>query len=124
MNRLIAEVYEIDSLDRLNLIKFKLNKQTVNVLILEMNLDLKVGKRAELLIKPTAISVLNQKCEFENILSGKLKEVEKGEILARVLVDIEGFDIESIMIKELADFNDEVFVAFKANEVTISKVFE
>jgi molybdopterin-binding protein len=89
-----------------------------------MNLDLKVGKRAELLIKPTAISVLNQKCEFENILSGKLKEVEKGEILARVLVDIEGFDIESIMIKELADFNDEVFVAFKANEVTISKVFE
>lgn len=125
MNRLIAEVFEIQSLERVNLIKFKLNEQIINVLILEMNLNLKVGKKAELLIKPTAVSVLKNRCVFENVLSAELKDVEKGKILSRITVDVEGFAVESIMIKELADFEgSEVYIAFKANEVAISKVFE
>ena len=79
MNKLIAEVLEIKSLDRLNLIKFGFNSQVINVLILEMNLDLKIGKNAELMIKPTAISILKQSSEFENVLKGKVKKIINGE---------------------------------------------
>ena len=122
MNKLIAEVLEIKSLDRLNLIKFGFNSQVINVLILEMNLDLKIGKSAELMIKPTAISILKQSSEFENVLKGKVKKIINGEILSRVIVDVEGFEIESIMLKEKVNFENDVFVVFKSNDVAISKV--
>ena len=121
MNKLIAEVLEIKSLDRLNLIKFGFNSQVINVLILEMNLDLKIGKNAELMIKPTAISILKQSSEFENVLKGKVKKIINGEILSRVIVDVEGFEIESIMLKEKVNFENDVFVVFKSNDVAISK---
>jgi molybdopterin-binding protein len=122
VNKLIAEVLEIKSLDRLNLIKFGFNSQVINVLILEMNLDLKIGKSAELMIKPTAISILKQSSEFENVLKGKVKKIINGEILSRVIVDVEGFEIESIMLKEKVNFENDVFVVFKSNDVAISKV--
>jgi molybdopterin-binding protein len=121
VNKLIAEVLEIKSLDRLNLIKFGFNSQVINVLILEMNLDLKIGKNAELMIKPTAISILKQSSEFENVLKGKVKKIINGEILSRVIVDVEGFEIESIMLKEKVNFENDVFVVFKSNDVAISK---
>jgi len=121
VNKLIAEVLEIKSLDRLNLIKFGFNSQVINVLILEMNLDLKIGKSAELMIKPTAISILKQSSEFENVLKGKVKKIINGEILSRVIVDVEGFEIESIMLKEKVNFENDVFVVFKSNDVAISK---
>ena len=122
MNVLTAEVKEIVSLKRLNLIKFALNKQTLNVLILEMNLDLDVGKKAELIIKPTAVSVLNEKCDFENILKGRVKQIEKGKVLSSVTVEVEGFEMEAITLNK--DFKDEVYIVFKANDIAISKVLD
>jgi molybdopterin-binding protein len=122
LNVLTAEVKEIVSLKRLNLIKFALNKQTLNVLILEMNLDLDVGKKAELIIKPTAVSVLNEKCDFENILKGRVKQIEKGKVLSSVTVEVEGFEMEAITLNK--DFKDEVYIVFKANDIAISKVLD
>jgi len=124
LNKLIAEVKEIYSLERLNLIKFSLNFQIINVLILEMNLDLKAGKKAELIIKPTAISILNEKCEFENVLKGEIKEIKNGEILSKIVVIVEGFELEAVMVKEKVNFKKDVFVVFKSNDVIISKVLD
>ena len=124
MNRLIAKVKKIKHLDRINLIKFTLNSQIINVLILEMNINLKIDKKASLLIKPTAISILKEMSNFENLLRGNVLEIEKGEILARVIVDVEGFEIEAIILNEKLNVkkDDEVFLAFKASDVIISKV--
>ena len=122
MNVLTAEVKEIVSLDRLNLIKFVLNEQILNVLILEMNVELAVGKKAELIVKPTAVSVLNDKCDFENVLKGRVKHIEKGEVLSSVTVEVEGFEMEAIILNK--DLNDEVYVVFKANDIAISKVLD
>ena len=124
MNRLIAKVKEITHLDRINLIKFDLNSQIINVLILEMNVKLKRNKKASLLIKPTAITIVKNPIDFENILKGKIIEMEKGEILVRVLVDVEGFEMEVIMLNEKlnAKINDEAYLAFKASDVIIAEV--
>ena len=124
MNSLVAKVKEIKHLDRINLVKFTLNSQIINVLILEMNINLKIDKKASLLIKPTAISILKEMINFENLLRGNVLEIEKGEILARVIVDVEGFEIEAIMLNEKLNVkkDDEVFLAFKASDVIISKV--
>ena len=124
MNRLIAEVKEIKHLDRINLIKFDLNSQIINVLILEMNVDLQKNKKASLLIKPTAITIVKNPIDFENILKGKIIEMERGDILVRVLVDVEGFEMEVIMLNEKVSskINDEVYLAFKASDVIIAEV--
>jgi molybdopterin-binding protein len=124
LNRLIAEVKEIKHLDRINLIKFDLNSQIINVLILEMNVDLQKNKKASLLIKPTAITIVKNPIDFENILKGKIIEMERGDILVRVLVDVEGFEMEVIMLNEKVSskINDEVCLAFKASDVIIAEV--
>jgi len=124
LNRLTAKVKEITHLDRINLIKFDLNSQIINVLILEMNVELKRNKKASLLIKPTAITIVKNPIGFENILKGKIIEMERGDILARISVDVEGFEMEVIMLNEKlnAKINDEVYLVFKASDVIISKV--
>jgi len=124
LNRLIAEVKEIKHLDRINLIKFDLNSQIINVLILEMNVKLKRNKKASLLIKPTAITIVKNPIDFENILKGKIIEMERGDILARISVDVEGLEMEVIMLNEKlnAKINDEAYLAFKASDVIISRV--
>ena len=124
MNRLIAEVKEIKHLDRINLIKFDLNSQIINVLILEMNVDLQKNKKASLLIKPTAITIVKNPIDFENILKGKIIEMERGDILARISVDVEGFEMEVIMLNEKVSskINDEVCLVFKASDVIIAEV--
>ena len=124
MNKLIGEIAEIKSLERLNLIKFNIGSQIVNVLMLEMNIDLNAGKRAELLIKPTAISLSQKPCVFENSLSGKIIEINKGEILSSIIVEVSGFELECITLSEYVDFKDEVYVFFKASDVAIGKVLE
>lgn len=121
MNTIIATVKDIVSLERLNLIKFELNFQEINVLILEMNIDISIGKKAELIIKPTAISVINEKCDFENVLKAKVKSVKRGTILTSLFLDVEGYEIEALTLKK--DFNKEVYIAFKANDIAIVKVF-
>jgi len=124
VNRLRAVVKQIIPLKRLNLIKFDFNSHEINVLILEMNISLDVGKKAELIVKPTAVSVLNEYCGFENVLRGKVKSVKKGDILASVKVDVCGVEIESVLLKEKADFKEDVFVVFKANDIAVSKVLD
>ena len=125
MNRLIGKVIEIKSLKRLNLIKFQINSQIINVLMLEMNINLKVGKKAELLIKPTAVSVCNEKCNFENCIKGEIIDMKKGEILSSIVTEVEGYEIESIMLKEYSNFNNEtVYLLFKANDVAVGEVFD
>jgi molybdopterin-binding protein len=123
VNVLKGEIVNIESLERLNLITFKIGGQIVNVLMLEMNMDLEVGKNAELLIKPTAVSVSDKKCKFENCLEGDIVSIDKGKILSSVVVDSEGFKIESIMLNECVDFEKgKVYVYFKANDVAVGKV--
>jgi len=125
LNRFTAKVKKILPLKRLNLIKFDYEGQEINVLILEMNIGLKPGKRAELSIKPTAVSVLKNECGFENALKGTVSEINNGEILSSVTVKIGGNEIESIMLKERAcGLKGDVFVVFKANDIAVSKVLD
>jgi len=124
VNRLIGEIKNIRSLERLNLIECKVGQQTVKVLILEMNISLKPGSKVELLIKPTAISVSDKNCAFENVLKGRVVDIQNGKILSNITAEVEGFEMECIMLKEYAGFKDEVYLFFKANDVAIGKVLE
>ena len=119
MNKLTAILKNIISVDNLNLLEFEKENQKINVLILQMNIDLKIGEKAILYIKPTKLFLNKEKCNFENVLKVKIKKINKGEILASVICEIGKEEIEVIMLKNYINFEKEAFLMFKASDISI-----
>jgi molybdopterin-binding protein len=119
MNKFEAVLEDIVSLERLNLLKFKTEKEYINVIILEMNLNLKKGDKAILGVKPTKCFLLPEKVPFENCLKVKIKEITKGKILSNVVCEFEKNEFEVIMLNDFADINEEAFLVFKASDISI-----
>ena len=118
MNKIKAVLKNIISVDNLNLLEFE-NKSTIKVLILQMNLDLKKGDEVYLGIKPTRLFLSSKKCQFENSLEVNIKNIQKGEILANILCDFNGKEIEVIMLKEYINFEKNAYLLFKSSDVSI-----
>ena len=118
MNKIKATLKKIIAVDNLHLLEFE-KEEIIRVLILQMNIDLKIGDEVYLGIKPTKLFLSNNKCEFENILKVKIENILKGEILANILCDFKGEKIEVIMLKEFVNFKDEAYLIFKANDISI-----
>ncbi len=119
MNKITAVLKNIISVDNLNLLEFEKNGQLIKVLILQMNLDLKVGDEVYLGIKPTKLFLSKNKCNFENVLEVEIKNFEKGEILTNVLCDFYGEKLEIIMLKDYIDFEKKAYLFFKASDISI-----
>ena len=119
MNNITAILKNIISVDNLNLLEFEKDKEIIKVLILQMNLDLKKGDEVKLGIKPTKLFLSKDKCNFENVLEVKIKNIQKGEILANILCDFKGEEIEVIMLKEYIDFEKKAYILFKASDISI-----
>ncbi len=57
---MIARVKNIKTIDSLNIVEFDFNNITFKMMSLDLNKDIKVGKKVELLVKPTNI-ILSKK---------------------------------------------------------------
>ena len=118
MNKIKAVLKNIKGVDNLHLLEFE-NKEKIKVLILQMNMDLNTGDEVFLNIKPTKLFLSSKKCEYENVLKVDIKNIEKGEILANILCDFQGDEIEVIMLKEFVNFKNEAYLMFKASDISI-----
>ena len=118
-NEITAVLKNIISIDNLNLLEFEKENQKINVLILQMNIDLKIGDKALLYIKPTKLFLSKEKCAFENILKVKIKKITQGKILASVICEIKEENIEVLMLKNYVDFDKEAYLMFKASDISI-----
>ena len=119
MNIITAVLKNIISVDNLNLLEFEKEKERVKVLILQMNLNLKKGDKVKLGIKPTKLFLSKNKCNFENCLEVNIKNIEKGEILANILCNFKGEDIEVLMLKKYADFQKKAYLMFKSSDISV-----
>ena len=54
---MIARVKEIRTKDRLNIVEFDFNNITLKMMSLELNKDITIGKKVELVVKPTNIII-------------------------------------------------------------------
>ncbi len=118
-NEITAVLKNIISINNLNLLEFEKENQKINVLILQMNIDLKIGEKALLYIKPTKLFLSKEKCEFENVLKVKVKKIKKGKILANIICEITNEELEVLMLKNFADFETEAYLMFKASDISI-----
>jgi len=122
LNKIIATLKEIKGLDNINLLTFELKDNIIKVLILQRNMDLKIGQKAVLSIKPTKLFLSNKPCDFENVLKVKIKEITKGELVSLVNCDLYGNEIEVMMLSSKVNFKDVAYLMFKACDISILEI--
>ncbi len=119
MNIIKAQLIDKHSLKNINLLTFKSGDFLIKVLILQMNVSLNIGDIADLSIKPTKLFLTKEKCNFENVLKVKIKDIQKGEIVSSVIIEFDHNTLEVIMLSEMVDFDKEAYLLFKSSDISI-----
>ena len=127
MNQLKATITQIDNIDNLNLLTLSCGKQTIKILTLELNPNLKVNSSVKLSVKSTDIAIAkncNGMLSYTNQLQAKITNIKNGKLLSSIRIDIEGFGLENIImldscLKMGLRVGDEVVVLLNSNSVSI-----
>lgn len=127
---MIAKVKEIKTKDSLNIVEFDFNNILLKMMSLELNKDLKIGSKVELLVKPTNVAISKKYIEdisLSNQALAKIVDIENGELLSYISLQINDTFIESIITKSSSlkldlKKDDIVNILIKASDLSILKV--
>jgi len=127
VNQLKATITQIDNIDNLNLLTLSCGKQTIKILTLELNPNLKVNSSVKLSVKSTDIAIAkncNGMLSYTNQLQAKITNIKNGKLLSSIRIDIEGFGLESIImldscLKMGLKVGDEAVVLLNSNNISI-----
>ncbi len=100
MNQIKAEVVKIEKIERLHHLTLALNKQKLYMVTLELPTAVEIGTRLTLSFKSTNIAIsttFQRGITIQNQLKTKITAIEHGKILTSLSLDIEGFNLESIV---------------------------
>lgn len=128
---MIARVKNIRTVDSLNIIEFDFNSITLKMMSLELNKDIVIGKKVELLVKPTSVIISKNFIEdisLSNQILAKIVEINSGELLSNIILKIENSYLESIITKDSClKLNLQkdyiVNILIKASDLSILRVF-
>ena len=127
MNQLTATLTKIENVETLHHLTFLLGTQSIQMLSLELNPNIAVGKPVKLSVKSTDIALAKNfsgQLSYANQLKAKVTSVNNGKLLSSIGLDVEGFTLESVITlsasldMELQE-GDEVLVLVKGSEVSI-----
>ena len=132
MNKFIAKVKEIQSVDNLNIVKFDFAGTTLSMMSLELANNIKVGTKVILSTKPTHVAIAKSfsgEVSYSNQLPAKILHVEDGELLSSIKIQVNNTIIESIITKDSSHrmslhVEDDVSIFIKANELSIVEVLD
>jgi len=127
MNQFSATVTKIEHIENLHIVSFTFGKQSVKMVSLELNHSLQVDSQVKLGIKSTNIAIaknLTGRISILNQLNAKVVQVNNGELLSSIGLEIEEVFLESLISLESSlemelNVEDEVLVLFKGSEISI-----
>lgn len=130
MNRLRAEITGIESGDHISLVALRAHGDDFSCVVIETPETapyLQIGREVEILFKETEVSIAKNfagEISLRNRIPATIKAVDKGVVLARVVLDYKGQEIISIITTRSATRlnlqpGDRVTGLVKANEVSI-----
>ena len=130
MNKIIAEVIKIDSVENLNIVNFKYKDNNLSMMSLDLSDDVKVGAKVELVVKPSHVAIaknFNGEVSYSNQLPTIIKSIDNGELLSSVKLDFFDTVLESIITFSSSKrmnlkVGDEVTAFIKSSELSILKV--
>ncbi|SFV61525.1 Molybdate-binding domain of ModE [hydrothermal vent metagenome] len=127
MNKIKTTIQDIKIVKEIYFITLKINEQYINILNFNINNKIKIGDIVYITIKSTNIALsknLPEDISITNRLNAKIIDINNGEILTAIKLDIDGFILESIITtKAYLDMNlnidDKIIALIKSNEITI-----
>ena len=100
MNQIKANVTEIQSVENLNIVTFKVNNHSLKMISLDLSNALVVDSTAMLLFKPTTVAIaknISGELSFSNQIKVKIVSMEVGELLASLKLSFDKYTLESII---------------------------
>lgn len=132
MNKLQGKIMNIESSEHISIVDIDVEGDLFSSIIIETpeTADyLRIGNEVFMLFKETEVSIgkdLSGNLSLRNRLKSKIKTIEKGIVLTKIILDYKGKDIISVITTRSTNkldlkVGDEVQGLIKANEVIIMK---
>ena len=130
MSKFIATIKEIQSIDNLNIVEFDFNGLTLKMMSLDLNDDVKIGKKVELSVKPSNISIAKNligEISLSNQIVATIQSLENGQLLTSVILKINDTLLESIITVDSSkrmnlQIGESVTILIKASNLSIGEV--
>ena len=130
MSQLVATIKKINSVDNLNIVEFDFNGLTLKMMSLDLNDDVKIGKKVKLSVKPSNISIaknLTGEISLSNKIVATIQSLENGQLLTSVILKINDTILESIITVDSSkrmnlQIGEVVTILIKASNLSIEEV--
>ena len=130
MSQLVATIKKITSVDNLNIVEFDFNGLTLKMMSLDLNDDVKIGKKVELSVKPSNISIAKNligEISLSNQIVATIQSLENGQLLTSVILKINDTLLESIITVDSSkrmnlQIGEVVTILIKASNLSIGEV--
>lgn len=130
MNKIVAKVTKIESVDNLNILSFDFFDQALSMMSLDLSEDIEVGVEVELTAKATHIAIAKEfsgDISYSNQIKSKIISVDNGELLSSIKSESNSTVFESIITLNSSkrmnlNVGDEVTLFIKASELSILNV--
>lgn len=130
MSKFIATIKEIQSIDNLNIVEFEFDGLTLKMMSLDLNDDVKIGKKVKLSVKPSNISIaknLSGEISLSNKIVATIQSLENGQLLTSVILKINDTILESIITVDSSkrmnlQIGEVVTILIKASNLSIEEV--
>ncbi len=130
MNKLKAQIVNIETSEHISLVDLQANGDLFTCVVIETpeTADyLKIGNAVHLLFKETEVSIgknLSGQISLRNQIHSTIKQIEKGRVLTKIILDYKGIEIGSVITTRSANqlnlqVGEAVVGLIKANEVSI-----
>ena len=130
MSKFIATIKKIQSIDNLNIVEFEFDGLTLKMMSLDLNDDVKIGKKVKLSVKPSNISIaknLTGEISLSNKIVATIESLENGQLLTSVILKINDTILESIITVDSSkrmnlQIGEVVTILIKASNLSIGEV--
>ena len=130
MSKFIATIKKIQSIDNLNIVEFEFDGLTLKMMSLDLNDDVKIGKKVELSVKPSNISIAKNligEISLSNQIVATIQSLENGQLLTSVILKINDTLLESIITVDSSkrmnlQIGEVVTILIKASNLSIGEV--
>ena len=130
MSKFIATIKKIQSIDNLNIVEFEFDGLTLKMMSLDLNDDVKIGKKVKLSVKPSNISIAKNligEISLSNQIVATIQSLENGQLLTSVILKINDDLLESIITVDSSkrmnlQIGEVVTILIKASNLSIGEV--
>jgi len=131
MNKLTGVITKVDCDDHLSIVEVDVHGQRMKSIVIETPESapfLKTGSEIEVIFKETEVSIAKDfsgGISLQNKMGCRIKSIQQGKLLSRILLDFKGFEVISIITSAAVHqlelkADDQVTALVKTNEIMIA----